>query len=553
MIRDLKPLDGLLQRMTIFLLKPTFMALKNELPLKHLMKKTQLNNAVASSTSTSLLQIFSMSSISKPSNLAPSPQCQQENSLQCLNSAPCKQSYQRTEPCPQVEKCVSSIPSCYGQVNTDCLNLPQTLCPSSCPCCYSESPKQSPPKICYRKCLPLLKLLRLPEYHKIPARPPPPLPKHPKRLKCSIQCVPFSSPSMPKCPEFFKCSLMPKEHPSAPPCEPCPRSLSCTCFPSLCPLSRPSTSLKPLTYTPPPPLRSCLPCPECSPPPPCPSPLPCTAYLYSELSPPCSCSKTCPRSRNIKAKYSKDVSSYHKFLSDTGRSQVQRMSTYRIRLRPTQAQMLRSRGLHSSCILLKSNSEKDCKSVSEICKMNESCSKPCKDREAECYPEKVKCEPSKHIKIEVKEEKIVCPKSCVRAGKCIIAQIKKPDKMVYGPTDCPPPKLITPPVCPPTVDSEIEEPICNEKRVKPKKVCTPPPLPGPPTEPISLCPCPPPPKIHPGPCPCPPPQNDIRVKPGRPCPVKDKYPCCLPSYYCPIKSGICVRKPPCDKKKNTKS
>ncbi|KAL2716994.1 hypothetical protein V1478_012694 [Vespula squamosa] len=551
MIGDLKPLDGLLQRTTIFLLKPTFMALKNELPMKHLMKKIQLNNAVASSTSTTLLQIFCMSSFSKPSNLGPSPLCQQENSLQCLNSVPCRQSYQRTKPCSQVEKCILSIPPYYHRVNTDCSNLPRTPYLASCPCLHSESPKQSPSKICYRKCLPLFKLLRLSKYHKISASPPLPLPKHPKKLKRLTQCVPFSSPPMSKCPKFLK-FLLQKEYPSSSPSEPCPRSLSCSCFSSLCPLCRSSTCSKPLTYPPPLPLQSCSTCPECSPPLPYPSPLPCCVYLYSELPPLCSCSKTCPRSQNIKVKYSKDVPSNTKFLSDTGRNEVQRMSSYRIKLRPTQAQMLRSRGLHSSCILLKSDSEKDCKSVSDICKLKkETCSKPCKDREAECYPEKVKCEIQKPTE-PIKEEKIVCPKSCVRGGKCIITQVKKPDKMVYGPTDCPPPKLVSPPVCPPTVDSEIEEAICHEKRAKSKKeVCTPPPLPGPPTEPISLCPCPPPPKLHPGPCPCPARKNDMRVKPGRPCPVKDKYPCCLPTYYCPIKSTTCVRKPPCEKKKKS--
>lgn len=504
------------------------MALKNGLALKHLMKK-QLHNTVASSTSTTLLQIFCMSSFSKPLNLASSPLCQPEITSLCSHSGPCRRSYQRTKPCQQAEKCISPIPPCCRRVNTDYPDLLWTPCSLSCP-----------PKIFYRKCLPLLKSLRLP--NKIPApSPQPPLPKHPKRP---------TSPLLLKCLKFLKCSLQ-KEHPSPSPYEPCPYPLSCNCFSSLFPLSRPSPCLKSLSYPPQPPLRSC---PKCPPPPPCRSSLPCYIYLHSELPPPCSCSQ----SQNIEAKHSKDVLAYPKFLFNTGRNEVQRMSTYRIKLRPIQTQMLRSRGLHNSCILLgksSSDSEKDCKSVSEICKLKEeSCSKPCKEKDNECYPEKVKCEPPKCTKEKEKEEKLVCPKSCVRGGKCIITQVKKPDKMVYGPTECPPPRLVTPPVCPPTVDSENDEPVCNEKRVKPKKeVCTPPPLPGPPTEPISLCPCPPPPKIHPGPCPCPAQKSDIKVKPGRPCPIKDKYPCCLPTYYCPIKTTPCVRKPPCDKKKNTKS
>ncbi|XP_047344568.1 uncharacterized protein LOC124947034 [Vespa velutina] len=552
-IRDLKPLDGLFQRMTIFLLKPTFMALKNGFALKHLIKKTQLNNAVASSTSTTLLQIFCTSSFSKSSNLAPLPLCQPENSSLCLNSGPCRQLYQQAKPCPQAKKCISLIPPCYCRVNTDCSDLPWIPYPLLCFYPHPEFSKQSPPKICYRKCLPLLKLLTL--LNKIPAPPPSPqLPKHPKRLKCLIQSVPFSTPPLPKCPKFLKCSLQ-KKHPLFSPCELCPCRLSCSCFSSLCPLCRPNLCLKPLSYLPRSPLRSCSSSPECPTLPPCRSLLPCYVCLYSKLSLPCSCSP----SQNIEAKYSKDVPCYPKFLFDIRKNEVQRMSTYHIKLRTIQAQMLHSRGLHSSCILLgkfNSDSEKDCKSVSEICKLKkESCSKPCKERDVECYPEKVICEPvKKKDKDKEKEEKIVCPKSCIRAGKCIITQIKKQDKMVYGPTECPQPKLVTPPICPPTADSENNEPVCNEKIVKPKKeVCTPPPLPDPPTEPISLCPCPPPAKLHPGPCPCPPHKNDVKVKPGRPCPIKDKYPCCLPIYYCPIKTTPCVRKPPCNKKKNTKS
>ncbi|KAK2588090.1 hypothetical protein KPH14_004152 [Odynerus spinipes] len=229
---------------------------------------------------------------------------------------------------------------------------------------------------------------------------------------------------------------------------------------------------------------------------------------------------------------------------------------------PGQANMLPSRGLHTSRTYRgksKSNSNKDCTPTKEICRNKDddcvdttSCKK---DKDAECYPEKVKCEPQKKKK-EVQEEQ-VCPKSCIRGGKCIIAASKKkPAKMVYGSTECPPPKLVPPRTCPKTSphDYSNEEPICTEKaalRKLRKDSCVPPPLPGPPTEPVSLCPCPPPPKLHPGPCPCSAFKEELKIKPSPPCPVKDKYPCCLPTYYCPPKKP-CVRKLPCDMQEKNK-
>lgn len=240
--------------------------------------------------------------------------------------------------------------------------------------------------------------------------------------------------------------------------------------------------------------------------------------------------------------------------------------TYKISRRmlrsPAQVQRLGSRSIHTSLQLGKSKCDsdraKDCEAMKDICKKRkDTCvDTSCKKKDEECYPERPKCVPREDKK-DIDDDEQVCPKSCVRGGKCIIAPIKKPPKMIYGSTECPPPKLVSPRICPRTAahDYVEEEPICSEKallRKLKKEACTPPDLPGPPTDPVPLCPCPPPPKLHPGPCPCPAQMEEIKIKPSPPCPIKDKYPCCMPIYYCPPKKP-CVRKLPCDQVKKNKS
>ncbi|KAI4477279.1 hypothetical protein M0804_012869 [Polistes exclamans] len=270
-----------------------------------------------------------------------------------------------------------------------------------------------------------------------------------------------------------------------------------------------------------------------------------------------SCPESCTLSRKkIGVKYLQDVSSCPKFSYNMEINKVKG-----IKLGPIQTQMFQFRCLHNTRIHLgksKSDSGEDCKSISEICKTKEdhcNIKTCCKDKDAKCYEEKVKCPPVAKCVKEKKEEVEKCPTSCVRGGKCIITHIDKPAKMVYGTVECPSPKLIKPRTCPTMVETKHDESVCTEKRLssKPKKeVCLPPPLPGPPTEPVSLCPCPPPPKMHPGPCPCHIQKEEISIKPNPPCLVKDKYPCRIKTYYCPPKKP-CERNSPCDDKKDTKS
>lgn len=287
-----------------------------------------------------------------------------------------------------------------------------------------------------------------------------------------------------------------------------------------------------------------------------PSSLPLDILPLKQLTPP----------RETKLIYTNDVLPPRiKSMSDVDTSKVRCMFANRhTLLSPVKFRLLRCRDLHNSCILLrnsKSNFGKDCKSIKDICKSKKDvCSdtESCKENKdiTECYSKGNKCEPKKTFREDKVEEKQVCPKSCVRGGKCIIAASKKPAKMVYGSTECPPPKLISPRTCPRSSSNDYanDEPVCTEKvaaRKLRKDVCVPPPLPGPPTDPVPLCPCPPPPKLHPGPCPCAVFKEEIKIKSSAPCPTKDKYPCCFPNYYCPPKKP-CVRKLPCDQTKKTK-
>ncbi|KAI4503594.1 hypothetical protein M0802_000997 [Mischocyttarus mexicanus] len=282
----------------------------------------------------------------------------------------------------------------------------------------------------------------------------------------------------------------------------------------------------------------------------------------------CPICQSYPKTFQLRPPYSKHLPSFPSGPCFESHTSFQNIKTkhlknvYHLKLRPVQSQMYQLRNLHNSRRLLdKSNSGKDCELISEICKSKEEhclSKTTCKDKDDKCYPEKVKCEPIKRT-IKEKKEDIPCPTSCIRGEKCIITHSKKPPKMVYGSVECPPPKLIKSKTCPTMVDPKHDEHVYTGKQSifnKPKKeVCEPPPLPGPPTEPVSLCPCPPPPKIHPGPCPCPIQKDHISIKPNPPCAIKDKYPCCIQTYYCPPKKpcerkSTCEKKPTCDENKN---
>lgn len=217
------------------------------------------------------------------------------------------------------------------------------------------------------------------------------------------------------------------------------------------------------------------------------------------------------------------------------------------------------RGFHSSMSFLdKGEKPPSCKPIGEICK-DLLKPKPCTKTYAElCRREKVKCVIEKKEKPKVKKvDADICPKTCLGRPKCELLRAAPPPKMEYAKPTCPPPKFVRPEPCPPLLDCEDEGPYIEAIESTPKKVvCTPPPMPKPPCEPILLCQCPPPPKLRPGPCPCEPKEpttGALFAKPRKvfPCPLKKKPPCPDTVHICPIEKKPCtiMRNGRCDHRK----
>lgn len=241
------------------------------------------------------------------------------------------------------------------------------------------------------------------------------------------------------------------------------------------------------------------------------------------------------------------------------RSQRNKTPVYRGPSHPIFLRRIHWRGFHSSSFpLAKSDSNKPSgsKSMDKICKptveKNE-CGRPCKKKSDVCHEEKVKCDKSQQSKREVKQQPKVeernvdraCRKTCLPIGKCELPHTDPPPKMEYMRVTCPPPKLVKPKSCPPTLEDLRKDDDMSHAEIKQtgagkKKICAPPPLPKPPYAPIVLCRCPPPRKIHPGPCPCYVTKEiNKRLKKIQPCPLKKKYPCPTGIYYCPLQKKPC--------------
>ncbi|XP_011302388.1 nascent polypeptide-associated complex subunit alpha, muscle-specific form-like isoform X2 [Fopius arisanus] len=156
-----------------------------------------------------------------------------------------------------------------------------------------------------------------------------------------------------------------------------------------------------------------------------------------------------------------------------------------------------------------------CQTVTDICSNNsekkEPSPPPCpKNRRTSCYPDTVKC-PELEETPEIKVEPFV------------------EEKIDYSKFTCPPPKFERLEVCP---SSDINSSINSTREETISLLMG---LPGPPSEPVTLCPCPPPAKLHPGACPCAPEvTNTKKPTPTEPCPLKPLHPC--PDkrvFYCP--------------------
>lgn len=237
------------------------------------------------------------------------------------------------------------------------------------------------------------------------------------------------------------------------------------------------------------------------------------------------------------------------------------------------------RGFHIiSFCLADSNSDKSfgCKKIDEICqstevKKTDQNAQSCNEKSDGCYQKKVKCDKRQQTPKENKakakpkpetEQKIVdpvCKKDCLARGKCEWPHTVPPPKMEYVKVTCPPPKFTRPNPCPSTSEhfkkDDASHPEIKKTNFQKKQVCSPPPLPKPPYEPIILCPCPPPRKVHPGACPC----YEMKVVPKptlmQPCPLKKQYPCPEDIHYCLLEKNPCnlFKDSDCELKKKKKT
>lgn len=220
------------------------------------------------------------------------------------------------------------------------------------------------------------------------------------------------------------------------------------------------------------------------------------------------------------------------------------------------------RGFHSSSVVLakcKSDKPPTCQTLDKICEnieKNEPCQKP-----DLCRQGKLKCGKSEHqlrkenaiSKTQKTIDKPVCSDSCISRGKCELPRTVLPPKMDYRKVTCPRSKYVKPDPCPPILEHcKDSGPHIEARQATPKKaICSPPPLPKPPYEPILLCPCPPPRKVRPGPCPCYEHKEILKRREMQPCPLKKKYPCPDTVHICVMEKKPCnlSRSKPCENRK----